>query len=275
MGAQAVVVSGGRYGDAQQILIFVHSLHHGGQEEQKLHVFVWTLAGIQQVLTSVRGEGPVVVLAAAVDPVKWFFVKQADQPVAGGYIFMVSMVSWLWSVAMLVVAKMGASSCCAGAASLCFVLARMPSFQSSSSNSFIKGRNPGFDGAEVMVFQLLPLRRFDAEQGAAAENKVFPLLVKLTVDEKVFLFRAHGGNHTIGPVISQNPQNPQRLNVQTSMERSRESFVQHLAAVGTIGGGNIEESPFTSIRVGSQAVTPGLQRWRQAAGGKEEAQVHP
>ena len=49
--------------------------------------------------------------------------------------FMISMVSWLWSVATFVVVKTGASSCCAGATSLCLVLARTPSFQSSRSSS--------------------------------------------------------------------------------------------------------------------------------------------
>ena len=53
------------------------------------------------------------------------------KPMAGGALedarlamrFISSMVSWLWSVAMLVVPKIGASSCWAGATSLCLVLA--------------------------------------------------------------------------------------------------------------------------------------------------------
>ena len=55
-----------------------------------------------------------------------------------------SMVSWLWSAEMLVVVKKGASSCCAGATSLCSVLAMMPSFHSSSFSSFINAETRGF-----------------------------------------------------------------------------------------------------------------------------------
>ena len=157
VGAQAVVISGGRYGDAQQILIFIHSLHHGGQEEQKLHVFVWALAGIQQVLTSVRGEGPVVVLAAAVDPVKWFFVKQADQPVAGGYIF-----HGLHGELVVVGCDVGGSEdggqfMLRRSSLVVLCLGKDAQLPKLFVQFFHKGRNPGLDGAEVMVFQLLPL----------------------------------------------------------------------------------------------------------------------
>ena len=55
----------------------------------------------------------------------------------------ISIVSRLWSMATLVVSKMGASSCWQGATSLCLVLAGMPSFHSSSSSSFMKAETSG------------------------------------------------------------------------------------------------------------------------------------
>ena len=138
VGAQPVVVAGRGHRDAQQVLIFVHALDNGRQEQQELGVFGGFLAGVQQVLAGVCGDGPVVVLAAAVDPIEGLSWSRQTKPCLAATFFMVSMVSWLWSVAMLVVVKMGASSCWAGATSLCLVLARMPSFHSSSSRSFIK-----------------------------------------------------------------------------------------------------------------------------------------
>ena len=48
---------------------------------------------------------------------------------------MVSMASWLWSVAILVLEKIGAISYWAGATSLCLVLEEIPIFQSSISRS--------------------------------------------------------------------------------------------------------------------------------------------
>ena len=66
------------------------------------------VAGVEQVHARVGGDGPVVVLAAAVDAGKGLFVQQTDQSVAVQATFcMISMVSWLWSVATLVVVKIG------------------------------------------------------------------------------------------------------------------------------------------------------------------------
>ena len=70
-------------------------------------------------------------------PAKGFSWSRHTRPWRRATFCMISMVSWLWSVAVLVEVKMGANSCCAGATSLCLVLAKMPSFQSSSSKSFI------------------------------------------------------------------------------------------------------------------------------------------
>ncbi len=54
-----------------------------------------------------------------------------------------SMVSRFSSMARLALVKMGASSCWAGATSLCFVLADTPSFHSSSSSSFMNSFTVG------------------------------------------------------------------------------------------------------------------------------------
>ena len=53
------------------------------------------------------------------------------------------MVSRFSSTARFVSAKMGASSCWAGATSLCFVFAEMPSAHSSSSSSFMNSFTVG------------------------------------------------------------------------------------------------------------------------------------
>ena len=48
--------------------------HKGRQKQQELGVLAGGLAGLEEVLASVGGEGPVVVLAGAVDAGKGLFM---------------------------------------------------------------------------------------------------------------------------------------------------------------------------------------------------------
>ena len=86
-GAEAMVVARRGGGDAQKVLMLVHGVHHRGEEEQKLHVLRRGLARLEQVHARVRGQGPVVVLAAAVDAGKGLFMEQADKVVLDGDLF--------------------------------------------------------------------------------------------------------------------------------------------------------------------------------------------
>ena len=70
---------------AQHLLILVHALDEGRQKQQELCVLTGGASGLEEVLTGIRGQRPVVVLAAAVDPGKGLFVEQAHQIVAVGH----------------------------------------------------------------------------------------------------------------------------------------------------------------------------------------------
>ena len=80
--AETVVVAGGRNGKAQQLGVFVNALYDRGEECEELHVLHRRLAGIEQVLSVVGRERPVVVLAGAVHAVEGLFMQQADHTVA-------------------------------------------------------------------------------------------------------------------------------------------------------------------------------------------------
>ena len=51
----------------------------------------------------------------------------------------------------------------------------------------------GFDDAKIMVIELLSFWSWSAEEGSAGEHEVLPLLIKVFIDEEVFLFWASGG----------------------------------------------------------------------------------
>ncbi len=93
---------------AEQILIIVHGLNDRAEEEQETARSGAACRRASRRLTPVSvAERPVVVLAGAVHAVERLFVQQADKAVARRDLFMTPWSSWLWSVAMFAVAKIG------------------------------------------------------------------------------------------------------------------------------------------------------------------------
>ena len=74
IGAQTMVVARGGDGHTEQVLILVHSLDYGREEQQELQVFHGRFAWVQQIFRGC-GDAPVVVLAAAVHAVEGFFMQ--------------------------------------------------------------------------------------------------------------------------------------------------------------------------------------------------------
>jgi hypothetical protein len=83
-----------------------------------------------------------------------------------------------------------------------------------------EGQDAVLDAAEVVVLQLLPLRRLGPHQRAPAATEVGPQRVERAVDEEVLLLRAHGGHHALRVVVAEEPEDGQRRSDRTSMERS-------------------------------------------------------
>ena len=86
VGSQTVIVARMSNRHAEQLLIIVHGLENGRQDQKELHVFGRGLSGIQQIF-SVGGDGPVVMLARSVHARIGLFVKQADKAVLLGDLF--------------------------------------------------------------------------------------------------------------------------------------------------------------------------------------------
>ena len=79
-----MVVAGVGCAHAQKTCMLVHRLHHCRQHQQENPVLLRISARLKQFPSGVRAERPVVVLAAAVDARKGFFMKQAYQAVTQG-----------------------------------------------------------------------------------------------------------------------------------------------------------------------------------------------
>ena len=269
--AQTVVVRGGGYADAQHILIIVHGLNDRAEEQQKLGVLRRGLARLQKVHAGIRAQRPVVVLAAAVHAGKRLFMQQADHPVAGGDL--------LHRLHRELV-----------------VVGRNVSGRKDRRQFMLRGRNlvvlglgqhadlpklliqllhergdAGLDATEIMVVQLLPLRRLCAEERAPGVDQIPALVINALVDEEIFLLRADRGAHGSDVRMPKQPQNAQRLPVQRlHAAQQRGLFIQGLAAIGAKRRRDAEHAVFDESVGGRipRGVAARLKRGAQAAGRK-------
>jgi len=77
--AKSVIVSCTCNRNTEKICIFIHCFDHCHQENKELNVLGRCFARIQKVHTVICDHGPVVMLTASVDTVKWLLMKKANQ----------------------------------------------------------------------------------------------------------------------------------------------------------------------------------------------------
>ena len=236
VGAQPLVVAHVGGGLPQQIRVLVHRLQNAGQHQQKLNVFMGRFAGVQQVDAVVGNQGPVVVLAGAVDAGEGLFMEQAGHAVTAGYLFqrlhnnlivvrrqvglVVNRGQLMLGGSRLVVLGLGGHS-------------QLPKFL---IDFFHIRAHPLPDGSEIVIVQFLAFGRHGAEQGAARIDQVFSLHIFFPVHQEILLFRSYGRNHPLGPGVAEQAQNPQRLHVDgLHGTQQRRLLVQRLAGVGAEG----------------------------------------
>ena len=103
--------------------------------------------------------------------------------------------------------------------------------------------NAGFDGAKVVVVQLLTLGRLCAEQCSAGQLQILALLIDLSVDQKILLLGSHGSDDARDVGSADQVEDLDRFAAQAlHRTQQRRLFVEHLAGVGTKRGGNIERT---------------------------------
>ena len=268
--AQAMVVARRGHGDAQQVLIVVHSLDHRAQEQQELGVFKGRGARVQQVHAVAGGDGPVVVLAGAVDPTEGLFVQQAHHAVAVG-----DLLHQLHGQLVVVGGDVGG-----GEDRRQLVLGRghlvvLGLGQDAQPPQLVvqllhERLHPGLDDAVVVVLQLLALGRLRAQQRAAGQQQVLAGVHHALIHQEVLLLGAHR-DHRRGALIAEQLQHPQRLAADgLHAAQQRRLHVQGLAAVAAKGRGDVEHGVLDEgiARRVPGGVAPGLEGGAQAAGGE-------
>ena len=266
-----MVVARGGHGDAQQILVFVHGLDDGAQEQQELGVLIGGGAGIQQVHPGVGGDGPVVVLAGAVDPVEGLLMEQAHQAMALG-----NLLHHLHGQLIVVGCDVGGgedgSQLMLGWGHLVVLgLGQDTQLPQLVVQLLHVGCHPGLDGAEVMIVQLLTLGGLGAEEGAAGVDQVLTPVKILLVHQEVLLLGADGGLDGGHIGVAEELQHPQGLTVDGFHGPQQSGLlVQSLAAVGQEHGGDAQNAVLDEGIGGGipGGVASGLEGGTQAAGGE-------
>ena len=269
--AQPVVVAGIGHAAAQHLLILVHALDEGRQKQQELCVLTGGASGLEEVLTGIRGQRPVVVLAAAVDPGKGLFVEQAHQIVAVGH-FLQKLHGQLIVVAGAVGVGVHRGDLVLGGSYLIVLrLGQHAHLPQLLIQLMHEGRHTGLDGTVVVVVQLLPLGRLGTEQRAAAEHQILPAAIHGLVDEEILLLRPHLSGNVLHRGVAEQPQDADGLCIQLlHRAQQRRLFIQRLAAVGTEDGGDIQ-GLILDEGIGRgipRRITAGLEGGPQTAGGE-------
>ena len=207
VGAQAGIVAGRGHCAAQKLLIFINALDKGCQENQELSILPWGFSGAEQIFAGIRGKGPVVVLAAAVDPGKGLFVEQAHQIVLGSALFHGAHNKLVVIAGLVCIRVDRGKLMLAGCALvvLCFgENAQPPQLLIQILHEF---GYPGTDGGEIVVVQLLSLGRGCAEKSSACQAQILPLGVQVLGQKEILLLSAHTGDDPVGFRVAKKPQN--------------------------------------------------------------------
>ena len=268
VGAQPVVVAGGGHGQAQQILIVVHRLDHRAQEQQELGVLIGRLARREQVHARIRGHGPVVVLAGAVDAGEGLLVQQTHQIVPGSHLLH-DLHGELVVVGGQVGGGIDGRQLMLGGGDLVVLGLRQDAQLPELLVQILHvGRHLGLDDAEVVVVHLLALGGLRTEQGASGQTQIQPLVIQSAGNQEVFLLRADGGGHPLDRGIAEQTQDAQGLAVE-GLHGAQQGrlLVQGLAAVGAEGRGDAQGLPLDEGIGGGVpgGVAPGLKGGAQAA----------
>ena len=176
----------------EQPLELVHGAEHRGAEHEELHVLVRRVARVQEVVAEVVAHAPVEVLTGAVDAGERLLVEQDGQAKLGRdsphhlhrhHLMVGGDVRVLEDRRNFVLARRHFVVAC---------LDRNADLIQLALDFHHEREDAVGNRAEVLIFELLSLRRLCAEKRAARIDQVRALNVKTAIDQEVLLLRTAG-----------------------------------------------------------------------------------
>ena len=205
---QAVVVAGRGNSTPQKVLIFIHALDKGSQEQQEPGILIGGLAGTEQVLSGVCGQAPVVMLAGAADACEGLFVKQTYQIVFRGALLHNKHDELVVITGGIGIGVDGCQLMLTGGTFVVLGLAEDTQPPELFIQVLHERRNTGTNGSKIMVIQLLTLGGLCTEESPARQPQVLPLRVEILGQQEILLLRANTGDDPLGFGVAEEPQDP-------------------------------------------------------------------
>ena len=271
VGTQAVVIACKGNGAAQPILILVDALDKGRQEHQELSVLPGGLAGLEKILAGIGAQRPVVMLAGAVDTGKGLFVEEAHKVVLGSNLFHYLHGQLVGVTGVAGIGENGSQLMLTGSALVVLGLGQDTKTPKLLIQVLHEVADPGADGSEIMVIQLLSLRGQCAKEGTAGQPQVLPLIVNGPGNEEILLLRAYADLNALGGVVTKQPQDTHSL-PGNLVQRAKQGrlFIQSFSGVGEETGRDVQAIVPNKGKSGRvpRSIAPGLKDGSQTAGGK-------
>ena len=212
--------------------MIVHGGYNSRKQEQEQRVLARLLAGVEQVFPAFGGQGPVVVLTAAVHSGKGLFMQQAYHAVLGGYALHQLHYKLVMVSCAVCPAEHGRKLVLPGR--YLFMLgfckhAQLPQFPVQLRHERL---HAGIERAVIMVVQLLALGALRAEKRPAAEHKVPALCPKRLIHKEVFLLRAYAWRNALYILPAHGVHKAQRFFIdKLGGAQQRRFFVQRVAVI--------------------------------------------
>ena len=269
VGAEAVVIAGRGDGHAEKVGVRVDGRDQAGENDEELQVVLGIVARLEEVL-AVGAEGPVVVLAGAVDVLERLLVLQADETMVRGdelhllhgeEVVVDGERAHLEDGGELVLARGDLVVLGLGGD------AELPELVVELLHELVDRRT---DGAEVVLLKLLALGGLAAEERAPGEDEVGTSLEVLLLDEEVLLLGADGGVDAVR-VHAEESEHALGLLLEGDLgTEQRRLLVERLAGVRDEGGGDAEDLVLDERGAHGvpHGVAAGLEGGTKSAGGE-------
>ena len=152
--------------------MLIHSLQDTGQHQQELDVLMGRLARLQQVDAVVGGQGPVIVLTGTIDPGEGLLMEQALQAVKISHLLQRLHNQLVVIYGHIALGVNGSQLMLSRSHLVVLGLGRHTQLPQLLIHILHEIRDPLPDNAEVVIVQLLSLRRHGAKQRPARKNQI-------------------------------------------------------------------------------------------------------
>ena len=248
-----MLVSDIRRTEPEKIRMLIDRSQYAGQHQQELNILMWCLARIHQIDAIIRYERPVVVLTGAIDTGERFLMKQALETMAwcGLLHDLHHQLVMVDRKVRLIIDRCQLMLC------RCDLVMLGLRGDTELPELYIhiahEGSDAMTDGTEIVIIELLALRRHDAEEGTPRIDEVLPLQILVPVDQEVLLLCTDGWLHRLRCRVTEQTENTQCLFIdRLHGSKQRGLRIQCLTTEGTEGGRNAKCYDFAMLALATK-----------------------